>query len=335
MSEMPIYPLRFDPIFEYRLWGGRALADWTRQPLPGTGPIGEAWLLSDRDDKPSRVAEGPLKGQSLEELIHASPAYVLGKHAGRFRRFPLLLKFLDVSQMLSVQVHPSDHFPDLLPPGETGKTEGWLVLAAEPASRIYAGLKPGVAPAQLRALSQATVDDCLPSFMPLPGQSILINAGDIHTLGNGLVVLEVQQNSDVTFRLYDWDHVDPVLHGPRPLQIEQALACIDMAQGVIVPAAPVIEAPVIEVIAPIRQELLLDCAYFQVRRYSGPVPFAIGAVDAPTVLVCVGGAGTVVYGGENFIMKSGDLILLPASVGACHFAPQGFAQLVEISIPDA
>jgi mannose-6-phosphate isomerase len=110
MPDLPIYPLRFDPIFQYRLWGSRRLADWIDQPLPD-GPIGEVWLLSDRKDNPSRVSEGPLKGQTLAELIERSPDYLLGKLAPRFQRFPLLLKFLDVSAMLSVQVHPSDALP--------------------------------------------------------------------------------------------------------------------------------------------------------------------------------------------------------------------------------
>ena len=103
-----LYPLRFEPIYQYRLWGGRRLANLLAAPLPGDGPIGEAWLLSDRDDHPSLVANGPLKGRTLGQLLKQSPEQMLGKLAGRFRRFPLLLKFLDVRSVLSVQVHPSD-----------------------------------------------------------------------------------------------------------------------------------------------------------------------------------------------------------------------------------
>ena len=107
MTKSALYPLRFEPIYQYRLWGGRRLADWLKTPLPGDGPIGEAWLLSDRDEHPSRVAEGPLKGRTIAQLMEQSPELILGKLARRFRRFPLLLKFLDVQEMLSVQVHPS------------------------------------------------------------------------------------------------------------------------------------------------------------------------------------------------------------------------------------
>ena len=143
MSQMLLYPLRFEPIYQYRLWGGRRLAGVLTAPLPGEGPIGEAWVLSDRDDHPSRVADGPLKGRTIAQLLEQFPEYVMGKLAGRFRRFPLLLKFLDAREMLSVQVHPADTHTDLLPAGETGKTEAWVVLEAGPESRIYAGLKPG------------------------------------------------------------------------------------------------------------------------------------------------------------------------------------------------
>ena len=117
MSQQLLYPLRFEPIYQYRLWGGRRLADLLSAPLPGDGPIGEAWVLSDRDDHQSHVAEGPLKGQTIGQLLKQFPEQMLGKLAGRFRRFPLLLKFLDAREMLSVQVHPGDAHADLLPAG--------------------------------------------------------------------------------------------------------------------------------------------------------------------------------------------------------------------------
>ena len=164
-ESVPLYPLRFEPIYQYRLWGGRRLADLLTAPLPGDDPIGEAWILSDRDDHPSRVADGPLKGRTIGQLLEQSPEQLMGKLAGRFRRFPLLLKFLDAREMLSVQVHPSDAHPDLLPAGETGKTEAWVVLEAGPRSRIYAGLKPGTTAGELRqALTNGTVADHLVGY---------------------------------------------------------------------------------------------------------------------------------------------------------------------------
>ena len=143
MIKVPMYPLRFEPIYQYRLWGGRRLAELLAAPLPGDGPIGEAWLLSDRDDHPSKVAAGPLKGSTIRQLLEQSPDQVLGKLAGRFRRFPVLLKFLDAHGKLSVQVHPEDEQTNYIPAGESGKTEAWVVLEAARDSRIYAGLKQG------------------------------------------------------------------------------------------------------------------------------------------------------------------------------------------------
>ena len=114
MSQL-LYPLRFEPIYQYRLWGGRRLAGLLTAPLPGDGPVGEAWVLSDREDHPSRVADGSLKGRTISQLLEQFPQQVMGKLAGRFPRFPLLLKFLDAREMLSVQVHPADTNTDLLP----------------------------------------------------------------------------------------------------------------------------------------------------------------------------------------------------------------------------
>jgi mannose-6-phosphate isomerase len=150
MEKTQLYPLRFDPIYQYRLWGGRRLSGLLSMPLPGDEPIGEAWILSDRDDHQSLVANGSLKSQTIGRLMKQHREQLMGKLAPRFSRFPLLLKFLDAREMLSVQVHPSDAYPDLIPPGETGKTEAWVVIEAEKESHIYAGLKPGTTAGNLR-----------------------------------------------------------------------------------------------------------------------------------------------------------------------------------------
>jgi mannose-6-phosphate isomerase len=126
MSQIPLYPLRFTPIYEYRLWGGRRLANLLSASLPGDGPIDEAWILSDRDDRMSHIANGPLNGRSIGELREQFPQQLMGNLARRFPRFPLLLKFLDAHEMLSVQVHPTTANTDLLPAGETAKTEAWV-----------------------------------------------------------------------------------------------------------------------------------------------------------------------------------------------------------------
>ena len=326
MAMSLLHPLRFEPIYQYRLWGGRRLADWLAVPLPGDGPIGEAWLLSDRDDHPSRVAEGPFKGRTIAQLMERSAEDILGRLSPRFNRFPLLLKFLDVTGMLSVQVHPSDANRELIPQGETGKTEAWVVLEAEPGSRIYAGLKFGTTAADLRALSTQSVDDHLASFSPRRGQGLLIEAGIVHTLGDGVVIFEVQENSDVTFRLYDWDHIDPHTGHSRALQVEQALACVDFAQGAIM--------PVDEAIQPAVREKLFDCSHFQLWRLQSTASFPVGAVNAPRVLVCIDGAGHIEHAGSDYAMEKGAVVLMPAVVGVCPFRPEGPVSLLEIAVPE-
>ena len=327
-AQVLLYPLRFEPIYQYRLWGGRRLADLLTAPLPGDGPIGEAWVLSDRDDHASRVADGPLEGRTIGQLMELCPEQLLGKLAGRFSRFPLLLKFLDVREMLSLQVHPSDDRKDLLPAGETGKTEAWVVLEAGTKSRIYAGLKPGTTADDLRrAVASGVVADNIASFVPKQGDGVLVPAGTVHSLGD-VVVFEIQENSDVTFRLDDWGHVDPRTGRPRALQVDQALSAIDVAQGAAVPVLPVVEET-----APVERERLFDCDYFRLWRLRGRLPFAVGTAGAPRVLVCIDGTGRLEHGGEAYAAGKGDVLLIPAIVGACVFRPSGSVTLLEVALP--
>jgi mannose-6-phosphate isomerase len=326
--QVPLYPLRFEPIYQYRLWGGRRLAELLPTSLP-SGPVGEAWILSDRDDHASQVADGPLKGQTIGQLLKQFPEQMLGKLAHRFQRFPLLLKFLDVHEMLSVQVHPTTANTNLLPAGETAKTEAWVVLEAESESRIYAGLKPGTTTASLRrALANGTVVNQIAGFIPKCGDAILIQAGTVHALGGDVVVFEIQQNSDVTFRLYDWGHVDPKTGKPRALQIEQAIACIDFGQGAIGRMAPVVEAT-----TPVTREKLFDCEYFKLWRLGGKSPFNVGSTGVPRVLVCIAGAGRIEHGPNTYGMRKGDVFLLPAVIGACTFRPGEAVTVLEIALP--
>ena len=324
-----LYPLQFEPIYQYRVWGGRRLADVLSKPLPGDDPIGEAWILSDRDDHASRVAEGPLKGSTLQQLMEQAPEELLGRLAGRFDRFPLLLKFLDASQKLSVQVHPSDQQTAYLPEGESGKTEAWVVLKAGAEGRIYAGLRPGATVDVLRkALADKTIADHLASFEPTPGDAVLVPAGTVHTLGD-VVVFEVQENSDVTFRLYDWDRNDPKTGEPRPLQVDQALACVDFGQGEIGPVKPVVEATTSSL-----RERLFRCEQFSVWRIRGLSPFNVGARDVPRMLVGLGGEGRLEHAGKSYEISEGDVMLLPAILGPCLYHPHTDVTLLEIALPE-
>lgn len=326
MDASSLYPLRFEPIYRYRPWGGRRLTRFLSTPLPGDGPIGESWLLSDRDDYPSVIAEGPLKGQTLNHLLKQAPALFLGTLRGRFSRFPVLLKCLDVTERLSVQVHPPDAC-DLIPQGETGKAEAWVVLEAGPAARVFAGWTSGTTADTVRqAIAGGTLADTLAGFTPSPGQAIFIRAGTVHSLRDA-VVFEIQQNSDVTFRLYDWDRIDSMTGQRRPLQVEQAMACIDLEHGATVPLTPVVEE-----VQPLLREKLVQCEYFTVTRITGQHPFIAGAEGVPRVLVCLEGRAVVECADREYAFCKGDVLLLPAALGECFCRPASVVVVLEVSL---
>ena len=324
-----LYPLRFGPIYEYRPWGGRQLSGLLAEPLPGDGPIGEAWVLSDRQDYQSRVSDGPFSGWALSELLERFPEQMLGEVPFRPGRFPLLLKFLDARDLLSVQVHPADRQAQYLPAGDTGKTEAWVVLEAGPNSVVYAGLRPGTTKESLqRAVDDGEVAGQLASFTPKSGDAVLLTAGTVHALGAS-VVFEISENSDVTFRLYDWDHVDAKTGKPRALQVEQAIACTDFAQVALGPLVPVVEAN-----APALRERLFDSEHFRLWRITGQTPFTVGAAGAPRLVVCTEGEGVVEHGAGRYHLGRGDVMFIPAAVGSCKFHPGNPVSLLEVALPE-
>ena len=329
MDKTQLYPLRFEPIYQYRLWGGRRLARLLSASLPGDGPIGEAWVLSDRTDHQSQVANGPLRGQTLGQVIEQFREPLMGKLSSRFTRFPLLLKFLDAHEMLSVQVHPSDDSSELIPAGYTAKTEAWVVIDAEKGGQIYAGLKSGTTASSLReSLNDGTIADHLVSIVPKPGDAVFIPGGTVHTLGDDVVVFEVQQNSDTTFRLYDWGHIDSETKEPRALQVDEALACIEFGES-----NSGLVTPLVEATTPVERERLFDCHAFLLWRVVGQDRLKVGATAEPRVLVGIEGSGQLMHDGTPYAVGKGDVWLLPAGAGECAFQPSEGVTLLEIAIP--
>jgi mannose-6-phosphate isomerase len=235
MNSPSLYPLRFEPIFKPAIWGGRKLAGMFPS-APAEGPIGEAWLLSDQGDNVSVVADGPLKGTTLRELMRTRREELLGPSLVHHETFPLLLKIIDARENLSVQVHPNDELAHSLAGVSRGKTEAWVVLHAEPGSRIYAGLKIGVDRPRLeKAIADGTVADHLHSFEPAVGDCIFLPAGTVHALGGGITVFEVQQTSDTTYRIFDWNRVDAKTGKGRELHIAASLECVNFGAGPVHP----------------------------------------------------------------------------------------------------
>lgn len=225
------YPLRMAPFFQDYLWGGRKLATALGKPLPDSGVWAESWEIIDHPEHQSRIIQGPLAGLTLHQLAADCPDWLFGSQASQFNALPLLLKYLDCQKVLSVQVHPNDDYARKMTPPDLGKTEAWYIVAAEPGARLYAGLKRGVDEKTLRqAVSTGELEHCLHEIQPAAGDCVFIPAGTVHALGAGLLVAEIQQASNTTFRLFDWNRVD-AQGNARTLHVEQAIQVIDFNAG--------------------------------------------------------------------------------------------------------
>ncbi len=218
-------PLVLSPVYRRYLWGGRGFATALGRSLPPGDDYAESWELVDRGTDQSVVAAGPLAGTTLGTLVRERGRDLLGR-AAPLPAFPLLFKFLDARLDLSVQVHPDDARGARLVPPDRGKTEAWYVVAADPGARIWAGTTSGTdATAFAAALRGGRVAEVLHSFAPRAGDCIFIPAGTVHAIGGGLLVAEIQQSSDVTYRLHDWGRVGPD-GAPRQLHVEAGLEAV-------------------------------------------------------------------------------------------------------------
>ena len=323
MSQVGNDPLRFQPLFRRYLWGGRRLATMLGKALGAGDDYAESWEIVDHGQDQSVVLGGPAAGCTLRELVLHHGSELLGKHADH-RRFPLLFKFLDCNRTLSVQVHPNDQQAARLDPPDLGKTEAWVVLAAEPGSKIYAGLQPGATRERLRqALHAGTCEQWLHVLEPRVGDCIFIEAGTVHALGAGLVVAEIQQASDTTFRLFDWNRVDAD-GKPRPLHVEQALATIDFSRDGVQPQQPVAtDAP--------WRERLVACDKFVLDRCTLEEPQPVGGDNRFHLLAVLAGEAEV--GDAATQLALGQTCLLPAALGKTTLAPRGRAVLLDIFLP--
>lgn len=319
------YPLRFEPLVRQYIWGGRRLETELGKSLGGGERYAESWEVVDHGEDQSVVRSGSWSGKTLHELVLEHCRELLGRHH-RLRQFPLLLKFLDAQRTLSVQVHPNDRQAAQLDPPDLGKTEAWVVLATEPGSTIFAGLKPGVDRATLEALlEQGACDQALHSFEPQVGNCVFVRAGTVHALGAGLVVAEIQQASDTTFRLFDWNRVDAD-GKPRPLHIEQALATIDYDLGPVSPHTPrpTKRPEVVQLVA---------CDKFVLDRWQLQEPLACGGDNRFRLLAVI--EGIVELAGDPVAapLKRGGTVLVPAACGEVLVTPREPAVLLEIYLP--
>ncbi len=319
------YPLRFRPLFRRYLWGGRRLGTALGKAIGAGDDYAESWEIVDHGDDQSVVEAGSLAGRTLGELVREQGGSLLGRHAAH-RQFPLLMKFLDCQRTLSVQVHPNDEQGARLHPPDKGKTEAWVVLAAEPGSKIYAGLRGGVTRAALAAaICEGCVEGCLHAFEAKVGDCVFIPAGTVHALGAGLLIAEIQQSSDTTFRLFDWNRVDAD-GGPRPLHIEESLATIDYTRGPVAPQGGARIAP--------SRERLVECDKFVLDRCAASAPMNVGGDGKFHLIAVVEGQVDLANDPMAAPLAAGQTALVPAAVGEVGVRPHGAASWLDIYLPE-
>jgi mannose-6-phosphate isomerase len=318
-------PLRFKPVLKEYLWGGRRLGSVLGKPIGGGDHYAESWEVVDHGADQSVVAAGPLAGKTLHEIVTQHGEALFGRHHPQ-RQVPLLFKFLDAQQTLSVQVHPNDEQGARLTPPDLGKTEAWIVLAAEPGSKIYAGLRPGVDRQKLeRELAGGTCDVCLHQFAPAVGDCVFLEAGTVHALGAGLMIAEIQQSSNTTYRLFDWNRVDRDGR-PRQLHIQESLDTIDYARGPVGPQRPVpTERPGVE--------RLVECDKFVLDHWRIAEPMACDGDGRFHILAVVEGDVVLTVGGSQQTLPRGNTILVPADCSSVSLAPQGRAVVLDMYLP--
>ncbi len=332
-----MYPLRFEPLFRRYIWGGRRLAEVLDKPI-GDQTAAESWEVVDHQDDQSIVQFGDLAGKSLRELIAEHGNDLLGSQlmekisSNEFpehlrNRFPLLLKFLDANRNLSVQVHPDDEFGATLSPPDLGKTEAWYVMHADPGARIFAGLKSNVTAESFRAaIESGQTESMLHSFEPKQGDCVFIRAGTQHAIGAGLLIAEIQQASNTTFRVYDWGRVGADGQ-PRDLHIEQAIKATDFDRG---PVA--IETP--QPTDDPQWHTIVQCEKFVMNRGKLDAPTTMGGDGRFRIVAVIGGEIKVAGDPSQSAMKLSDTTLLPACLGPTTLTPgQGGAEVLEIFVP--
>ncbi len=292
------YPIHFKPIYQERVWGGRNLSSALDRKLPDGGPIGESWDVVDRPEAMSVVEGGLHDGRSLREVIESDPTAIMGEGYDPSRPFPILVKWLDCADRLSLQVHPPEAVAAEL--GGEPKTENWYIASCAENASLIVGLKNGVERGEFeKRLEEGSLEECVHRFPVSAGESILVESGRLHAIDAGNLILEIQQNSDTTYRVYDWGRTG--LDGkPRQLHVEQSLKCIDWND---------FEPSTLKPIS--GRSVLADCREFRLVKYtfnsdSEPLSLESGAARLVSVV-----DGTVQIGKAR--VTKGATVLLPAS----------------------
>lgn len=311
-----MHPITFAPLYMERVWGGRELENVYGRTLPTADtPFGEAWEMTDRPDEQSIVAHGPLSGKPLGELWQNQREEVFGSGFENEARFPLLIKILDARDDLSIQVHPPTELaPEL---GGEPKTEMWYIADATADAKLYVGLKSGVSKDDFQnAIDNGTVDEVVHAINPKVGDSIFIPSGRLHAIGAGLLIYEIQQNSDTTYRVFDWNRLG--LDGqPRELHVEESMRCIDFDDHE--PPMDIADGAT-----------LATCPFFKVESFDLTAGTRVGNPDPDrfSIVTIVSGA---VESGDGRTHAAGDFLLMPC--GSSPLTAQNDASILQTTIP--
>ena len=310
----PETPLTFEPIFMERVWGGRRLESEYGKKLPPNTPIGESWEIVDRPEAQSVVQNGPLKGKTLHALWTQHRQAVFGTVPDG-SRFPLFIKLLDAREKLSLQVHPPENVAGKV--GGEPKTEFWYVAAAEPNAELLVGLREETSAQQFRqSIEKGKVADHVHSIRVKPGDAMFLPAGRFHAIGGGNLLVEIQQNSDTTYRVFDWNRVDDQGNS-RQLHVDKALQCINFNDK-----QPQLTEP--------KGELLAKNPLFEIQKWNLDSVREAAAVGQFAIICCL--TGSVRCG--NVDLLPGQFCLIPAQLDDRQLGPQKQnTTLLRITIP--
>ncbi len=316
MAQDALYPLTFEPIYRDYLWGGTRIADHFGRDLP-PGVYAESWEISDRPEAESRVDWGPHAGQSLGDLRKRLGPKLLGEGQPQ-ERFPLLIKVIDARERLSLQVHLDEKGAN--EQGAEAKTEMWHVLAADPGARVLCGLQPGVLPEHLSDLEKAGVLlEHLESVPVSAGDTVFVPGGCVHAIDAGCLLLEIQQNSDTTYRISDWGRTD-ASGKPRPLHLEQALGVIRTSN----PGAGKRPPREISTSNSLQRFELASCPFFEVERWTLQEETICNLEgDSFEAFFVASGGIEIAAGGIDRTLQAGRSVLLPAACGSYRLRPDG------------
>ena len=310
-------PLKFEPIFKTLVWGGEKIAPY-KGIETSQQHIGESWELSGVAGNESVVAQGPLKGKTIAQLVKECKGELVGKHVyeNTGDEFPLLIKFIDALSDLSIQVHPNDELAAARHNGSKGKTEMWYVVAADEGAHLLTGLTRTITPEEYAAkVADGTITDVLARYDVHPGDVFFLPAGRIHAICGGCFIAEIQQTSNITYRIYDYGRLG--LDGkPREVHTELAKDAIDYT---VYPDYRTHYSPEQD-----EEQEVVSCPYFTTSIYDLTLPFAkdLSGIDSFMVVMCLSGSGCLEVDGEEVPVHQGETVLIPASADDLCFIPE-------------